>query len=108
MTRLLREAPQLRQLTVDVFGTKDALWVLSDALIPEPPFTGPAFVGLAHPRLRHLALTSTTYPLDVSVPRGCGARLRRRHFPRLRRLTVEDEDYPVWCGPRPAGRRKTF
>jgi hypothetical protein len=108
MPWLLREAPQLRQLTFDVFGCKHALWVLSDAATPKPPFTGPAFVGLAHPRLRHLALTSMTYPLDVSVPRGCGARLRQRHFPRLRRLTVQDEDYPVWCAVRPARKNISF
>jgi hypothetical protein len=34
-------------------------------------------------------------------------RLRQCHFPGLRRLTVYDEEYPVWV-PRRAGRRKKF
>jgi hypothetical protein len=33
--------------------------------------------------------------LDLLVPAGCGARLRPRHFPDPRRLTVYDGDFPV-------------
>jgi hypothetical protein len=103
MARLLRLAPRLRQFTFDARRCQHALWVLSDAFTPEPPF-----VGLVHPRLRHFVVINWERHVDVPVPRGCGARLRQRHFPRLRRLTVDDEDYPVCCIPRPPGRRKSF
>jgi hypothetical protein len=107
MARLLRAAPQLRQLTIAVFYREHALVVFSDEFISEPAFT-----GLVHPRLRHVAFsdkeaTCNDYrTADMPVPFRCGIRLRR-HFPRLRRLTVGDEEYPVWA-PRWSGRRKTF
>jgi hypothetical protein len=98
MARLLCAAPCLRQLTFYVRESAHARRLLSDEL---------AFAGLAHPRLRHVAFTRADSALDVPVPSGCGVRLRQRHFPRLRRLTVDGEEYPVWV-PRWAGRRKTF
>jgi hypothetical protein len=102
VARLLRAAPQLRQLTFDVYFPEDAQWVLSGAFTRERSFMRPF-----HPQLRHLAITSEHSPMGVRVSGGCGVRLRQRHFPRLRRLTVEDEDYPVvWCVVRPA--RKTY
>jgi hypothetical protein len=102
MARLLRAAPQLRQFTFDVFYNWSERWVISDA------FTEPAFAELVHSRLRHIAITTGHCPLDVPVlvPSWCGVQLRQRHFPCLRRLTVYDEEYPMWV-PRPAGRRKT-
>jgi hypothetical protein len=100
VARLLRAAPELRQLTFDVYYPKDAQWVLSEAFTPVWAFMRPF-----HLQLRHLAITSESSPMGVRVPGGCGARLRQRHFPRLRRLTVEDEDYPVvWCAVHPAGK----
>jgi hypothetical protein len=85
VARLLRAAPHLRQLTLDFCDPADLRWVLSDV---------PACAGLAHSCLRHVVLVGLSHsPLDV--PDGCGARLRQRHFPRLRRLTMDDEEYPV-------------
>jgi hypothetical protein len=52
-----------------------------------------------HLQLRHLAVTSEESSLEVPLPGGCGVRLRQRHFPRLRRLTVGDTEYPVWAPP---------
>jgi hypothetical protein len=85
MSRLLRAAPQLRQLT---FDCDDAHSVLSGVLRPAGSFMPPF-----HLQLRHLAVTSENSPLSVSA--RCGVRLRQRHFPRLRRFTVGDEEYPV-------------
>jgi hypothetical protein len=100
--RLLRAAPQLRKLTFDVCecARVEALWVLSDAVTADT-----VFAGLFHPRVRHVAITSekisitgvypTRYRVEVPVSDGCGVRLRQRHFPRLRRLTANEEEYPV-------------
>jgi hypothetical protein len=100
--RLLRAAPQLRKLTFDVCecARVEALWVLSDAVTADT-----VFAGLFHPRVRHAAITSekisvtgvypTLHRAEVPVSDGCGARLRQRHFPRLRRLTANDEECPV-------------
>jgi hypothetical protein len=107
MALVLRAAPQLRHFTFDVFRT---LWRNALDL-----FSGPHFALrrscplLVHLQLRHVAIKSEDSPLDVPVPGGCGVRLRRRHFPRLRRLTVGQEEYPVWTPNRVrAGRRRTF
>jgi hypothetical protein len=87
VARLMSEAPH---------GFEHALWVLSETFTPEP-----AFAKVVHSRLRHVGITSKYYPQDlpvpvpVPVPDGCGMRLRQRHFPRLRRLTVDDEEHPV-------------
>jgi hypothetical protein len=86
MAQLLRGAPHLRRLTFHTYGWAHLSWVLSDEFTSEQ--------GLVHPRLRHVAFTSECV-LDGSSPGGCGARLRQRHFPRLRRLTVAEEEYPV-------------
>jgi hypothetical protein len=90
MARLLRAAPQLRQLTFEVLVRDHALWALSDESTPKS-----AFAGLVHPKLRHIDVTSVYLPVHVHVSDGCGERLRHRHFPRLRRLTVNDAEYPV-------------
>jgi hypothetical protein len=73
--------------------------VLLDESISEP-----AFGGLVHPMLRHVAVCVASSPVGP-VSNGCGLRLRQRHFPRLRRFTVDGDDYPVWV-PWRAGRRK--
>jgi hypothetical protein len=86
MALLLREAPQLRQLTFRGHVSADLRWVVEDTFAP---------AGVVHQRLRHVAVTGEYPDRDVSVPRGCGVRLRERHFPRLRRLTVDDQEYPV-------------
>jgi hypothetical protein len=87
MAGLLRQAPQLRQLAFYVQSRAHARWVLSEEFTSEP-----AFAGLVH--LRHVAISSE-HPLCLPVPDGYGVRLRQRHFPNLRRLTVGDEEYPV-------------
>jgi hypothetical protein len=98
---LLRAAPHLRQLSFIVDNRDYVRWALSEE---------PAFAGLAHPGLRHVAIISKQSPLEVSD--GCGVRLRQRHFPRLRRFTIDDEEFPVWiprhAPPRRARRRKVF
>jgi hypothetical protein len=103
LARLLRAAPHLRRLTVSADNPDYVRWALEDeddfefTNSPEPPFA-----GLTHPRLRHFAISG-----DVpDVPDGCGVRLRERFFPRLRRLTVDEEEYPVWVPPRPAPQRR--
>jgi hypothetical protein len=90
MARLLRAAPQLRQFSFEVLVRDHALWVLSDESTPES-----AFAGLVHLKLQHIAVFSVYLPVHVHVPDGCGVRLRHRHFPRLRRLTVIDAEYSV-------------
>jgi hypothetical protein len=97
LARLLRAAPHLQQLAFCVYVWEHALWVLSDEFTPE----------LVHPRLQRVAVFGKNSSPTGPVPSGCGVRLRQRHFPRLRRLTVYDEAYPVWV-PRPAKRCKTF
>jgi hypothetical protein len=92
MARLLRAAPHLRQLTFDDVRELADAWVV---------FDGPAFAGLAHPTLRHVAFTRPYTALDAFAPGECGVRLRQRHFPGLRRFTVNDEEYPVWENPEP-------
>jgi hypothetical protein len=104
MARLLRAAPQLRKFAFDVCFCihVGALWFLSDEFTPDT-----VVAGLFHPRLRQIAISSAYIPVagvhpaynmrepDVPVPDGCGVRLRQRHFPRLRRFTANDEEYPV-------------
>jgi hypothetical protein len=90
VAQLLREAPQLRHLTFYMRTRDHARWVLSEEFTSEP-----AFAGLIHPRLRHIAVTCMQWKAGGPVPGVCGVRLRQRHFPRLRRLTVDGAEYPV-------------
>jgi hypothetical protein len=92
---LLRSAPHLRQLTFDVGFPEDVHWVLARAFTPQRFVMRPF-----HLQLRQLAISSEDSPLDVLVPQGRGLRLRQRHFPRLRRLTVGEREYPVWISHR--------
>jgi hypothetical protein len=89
MAQVLREAPQLRHLTFCVMGRADALRVLSEEFTSEP-----TFAELVHPKLRHFTVT-TVFRQEGALPGVSGLRLRERLFPRLRRLTVDDEEYPV-------------
>jgi hypothetical protein len=93
IARLLRAAPQLRYLTFHTYKCGHVRWIVDE-------FTsGPEFAELVHYRLRRFRITSDDSILGVDapvvVPSGCGVQLRQRHFPRLRRLTVDDEEYPV-------------
>jgi hypothetical protein len=93
MARLLRAAPQLRHLTFHARGFTHVHWIVDE-------FTSePEFAGLVHLKLRRLAITSDdpllAVPVPVTVPSRYGVQLRRRHFPRLRRLTVDDKEYSV-------------
>jgi hypothetical protein len=45
--------------------------------------------------LRSIVITSEYADLDVPLPRGCGERLQQRHFPRLRRFSVDGQENPV-------------
>jgi hypothetical protein len=90
LARLLRAAPQLRRLTIDIFYfvEDDPLWLIARA-----PISDPAFAGLVHRRLRHLVVSCD---LDEEFDDGAAAVvLQQRHFPRLRMLTVNDQQYPV-------------
>jgi hypothetical protein len=87
LARLLRAAPQLRRLAVEVRPVDGSFW-----LIAREPITDPAFAGLVHARLRHLIVTT----LDPdTVAADCAFLLRERHFPRLRRFTLNLRDYPA-------------
>jgi hypothetical protein len=91
--RLLRAAPQLRLLTVDICDEgeeEDAVWLSAAELI-----TDPAFAGLVHPRLRHLAVGCEYDARPDDGAADCAFVLQQRQFPRLRRLTLDEQDYPV-------------
>jgi hypothetical protein len=96
VARILRAAPQLRTLRTDRV-------LLSDRSPPATPLDLP-FMGLVHPHLRCLAVSTR-----VPSPRndGCATQLRRTCFPRLREMRVDDETYfvtPDVTGPTPNGR----
>jgi hypothetical protein len=91
LARLLRAAPQLRHFAFNFYGRDHALRVFSQPLTPEP-----AFAEVVDSGLRHVAIT-TEHPLGLPVAGDCGVRLRQRHFPHLRRFSVEDAEYPVWA-----------
>jgi hypothetical protein len=93
VARVLRAAPQLRDFTFDVHF---ALWRNALAVFSGAYTLQRSFPPLAHLQLRRMAIFSENSPLDVPVPGGYGVRLRRRHFPRLRRFAVGDREYPVW------------
>jgi hypothetical protein len=90
MARLMRAAPQLRQLTFYVMDRVHALRVLSEESACEP-----AWAGLVHPRLRRIVVISLFRQTHSLASRDCSVPLRQRHFPRLRRLTVDGEEFPV-------------
>jgi hypothetical protein len=90
LARLLHSAPQLRRLTIDIFDLVEEapLWLTAGE-----PIADPAFVGLVHTRLRHLVVSCDQ---DGEFDDGAAAVvLQQRHFPRLRRLTLNGQEYPV-------------
>jgi hypothetical protein len=94
--RLLREAPQLRHLRLNLLECWHAGSILTD-----DPLYKPIFMGLRHQKLRHLVVSGEFSQVlqieaDFTAPFDCGVELRQRHFPRLRRVTVDDDEYPVW------------
>jgi hypothetical protein len=92
IARLLFAAPLLRRLTVQVADWGEEI----PRLLVVELITDPAFAGLVHPRLRHLIVEcgSDAQP-DSAAAADCAFVLQQRRFPRLRRLTLDDQDYPV-------------
>jgi hypothetical protein len=90
LARLLRAAPQLRRVTVEIFKQPEdvSFWLTAGE-----PITDPAFAGMVHHQLRHLIVRNGPRPENVAA--DCAVVLRQRHFPRLRRVTVDEQDYPV-------------
>jgi hypothetical protein len=89
LARLLRAAPQLRQLTLELWSRVGEGFFLTAG----EPITDPAFAGLIHARLRHLIIENGPRPDCVAA--DCAFVLQQRHFPRLRRLAVNKQEYPV-------------
>jgi hypothetical protein len=90
LARVLRAAPELRRLTIIIFySVEDApLWLTAGV-----PIADPAFVGLVHTRLRHLVVSCDQ---DEEFDDGAAAVvLQQRHFPKLRRVTLNGQEYPV-------------
>jgi hypothetical protein len=84
LVRLLRAAPQVRRLTINPERA-------STKHIPEA-----VFAELVHLRLRHLIVERPRDPrFDTEPAVDCGILLRQRSLPRLRRLTVNGQEYPV-------------
>jgi hypothetical protein len=90
LTRLLRAAPQLRRLTLILDrDEEDPLW-----LTAADPVVDLAFAGLVHRWLRHLIVVHNG-PRPGEMAADCAVILKQRHFPRLRRLTINRHEYPV-------------
>jgi hypothetical protein len=99
--RVLRAAPQLRRLTVEfnfVFETSDEEMEddeeEEDAAEGEEEEEDPALAEVVHPRLRHLAIDCFSGCVADEVADWV-VMLQERYFPRLRRFTVDDQDFPV-------------
>jgi hypothetical protein len=90
LARVLRAAPQLRRLTLEIRGyfEADEETEETEEDAGEADEEGPASSEeVVHPRLRHLVVVEHC-EVDCAV-------MLQRYFPRLRRLTVNDQDYPV-------------
>jgi hypothetical protein len=95
LARVLRAAPQLRRLTLEtksqgLRADNDPLWLIAGG-----PISDPACAGLVHTRLRHLVLRCENDPRPNDVTPDCAFLLQQSHFPRLRRLTFNEREYPV-------------
>jgi hypothetical protein len=90
LTQLIRAAPQLRRLGVDVYADFPTTRCLTHPHTPDP-----ALAGLVHPRLRRIAITCEASPRPGSAAADCAATLRQRHFPQLRRLSLDGQEYAV-------------
>jgi hypothetical protein len=96
MAQVLLAAPQLRTFGVHT-SRETAMHVRGDTswLTASDAPLAPAFVGLVHPRLRHLRVLLELPPGPPSRDESCASRLRRICFPRLRELKVNDETFFV-------------
>jgi hypothetical protein len=83
LERLLRAAPQLRRLTLNSENTGKQIL---EAAFPDLRI---------HSRLRHLIIRNNRGRRSDEAPaEDCTLLLRQRHFPQLRRLTVDGQEYP--------------
>jgi hypothetical protein len=93
VARVLCAAPRLKKFVTDHGVRRDASW-----LAPTAP-THSAFQGLVHPRLRKFGVARAEPGDWTSKANQPGtewvAHLRRRHFPRLCELVVDNEAYFV-------------
>jgi hypothetical protein len=90
LVRLLRAAPQLRRFTVVITKQEEDAHGFSAAELIDGPT---ALAGLAHHWLRHLIIYNCPRPGEVAS--NCAALRQERRLPRLRRLTLNEQDYPV-------------
>jgi hypothetical protein len=88
MAQVLRAAPRLRTLccTRELDGDTSFLAEVARPLHP-------SFVGLVHPRLR--SLTVSTHVSSSPPDDGCASRLRQTCFPRLRVMKINGETFFV-------------
>jgi hypothetical protein len=88
---ILRASPQLRTFSSELYLLGDTSW-LTESTAP----LHPEFVGLVHPRLRHLAVNAR---VSSSRDDDCASRLRRACFPALEVLEVGRETFFVTSLP---------
>jgi hypothetical protein len=94
VAQVLRAAPQLKKFHTAHCVQGDASW-----LAPTAP-THAALEGLVHPRLREFGIAHADSEHGTSFEANPPdaewvTQLRRRHFPRLRALIVDNEEYFV-------------
>jgi hypothetical protein len=94
LTQLLHAAPELRKVTMDErSGGNQYFYMLPDDPTVEAP-TAPSIGGLVHPRLRSLSLAQLDPRNRVGPPPpDCAKRMRQRHFPRLRWVSLDNIEY---------------
>jgi hypothetical protein len=90
IARVLRAAPRLCVFDAEPYLRGDSSWLIK----PTAPLH-PAFVGFAHPRLRHLSVNASDGAVFDSNDDDCALRLRQTCFPRLRELEVSREMFFV-------------
>jgi hypothetical protein len=83
VAHVLKGAPQLRAFSTARRLSGDTKWLtMSTARL------NPAFVGLVHPKLRHLAVGTVSHVAAAKCDADCATRLRRTCFPRLQGIEV--------------------
>jgi hypothetical protein len=87
--RLLHAAPQLRRLTVEFNREQEKI----DGAEGEDEDS--AILEVVHTRLRHLVVICHDEGGSSEEVADCAVKLQHLYFPRLRRLTVDNEDYAV-------------
>jgi hypothetical protein len=80
--RLVRAAPHLETLTVAASGVNFDSWRSAHAAFDD---------GLVHSKLKHIRVSGLGS--STSLPSDLFARLRQRHFPRLRRMVIFEREY---------------